>query len=64
MLLSGCDNHQAGMGVMQPTRARSPNSRGQWQAYAEYVGYIESDGTSAAAALGIDRFYEFRLGED
>ena len=37
---------------------------GQWQAYAEYVGYIGSDGTSAAAELGIDRFYEFRLGED
>ena len=37
---------------------------GQWQAYAEYVGYVESDGTSAAAELGIDRFFEFRLGDD
>lgn len=38
---------------------------GQWQAYAEYVGYIESDGTSAVKELGgIDRFFEFRLGED
>src|SRR5699024_4342504 len=37
---------------------------GQWQAYAEFVGYIESDGTSAAQELGIDRFFEFRLGED
>lgn len=37
---------------------------GQWQAYAEYVGYIESDGTSAATELGIDRFFEFRLGDD
>src|SRR5699024_6681659 len=37
---------------------------GQWQAYAEVVGYIESDGTSAAQELGIDRFFEFRLGED
>lgn len=36
----------------------------QWRAYAEYVGYIESDGTSAAAELGIDRFYEFRLADD
>lgn len=36
----------------------------QWQAYAEYVGYIASDGTSAAAELGIDRFFEFRLGDD
>ena len=35
-----------------------------WQAYAEYVGYIASDGTSAAEQLGIDRFFEFRLGED
>lgn len=34
---------------------------GQWRAYAEYVGYVESDGTSAAAELGIDRFFEFRL---
>lgn len=36
----------------------------QWQAYAEYVGYIESDGTSAAVELGIDRFFEFRLADD
>jgi arylsulfatase len=32
----------------------------QWTAYAEYVGYIASDGTSAVQQLGgIDRFYEF-----
>ncbi|AWH92416.1 hypothetical protein [Dietzia lutea] len=37
---------------------------GQWRAYAEYVGYIRSDGTSAAAELGIDRFFEFRLADD
>ncbi len=37
---------------------------GQWQAYAEYVGYIPSDGSSAAEELGIDRFFEFRLGDD
>ncbi|WP_010540744.1 arylsulfatase [Dietzia alimentaria] len=37
---------------------------GQWNAYAEYVGLIESDGTSAADELGIDRFFEFRLGDD
>lgn len=36
----------------------------QWRSYAEYVGYIESDGTSAAAELGIDRFFEFRLADD
>lgn len=37
---------------------------GQWQAYAEFVGYIPSDGSSAAQELGIDRFFEFRLGDD
>ena len=37
---------------------------GQWNDYAEYVGLIESDGTSAADELGIDRFFEFRLGDD
>jgi len=32
----------------------------QWTAYAEHVGYIASDGTSAVQQLGgIDRFYEF-----
>lgn len=38
--------------------------KGQWDSYAEYVGYIESDGSSAAAELGIDRFFEFRLGDN
>ena len=38
--------------------------KGQWDAYAEYVGYIESDGSSAVDELGIDRFFEFRLGDD
>ena len=37
---------------------------GQWHAYAEYVGHIEGDGTSAAEELGIDRFFEFRLADD
>jgi len=37
----------------------------QWEAYAQYVGYIPSDGTSAVEELGgIDRFFEFRLGDD
>lgn len=37
----------------------------QWEAYAQYVGYIPGDGTSAVEELGgIDRFFEFRLGDD
>lgn len=36
-----------------------------WIAYADAVGHIESDGTSAVAELGgIDRFFEFRLPDD
>lgn len=39
--------------------------RGHWDTYAAYVGYIESDGTSAVESLGgIERFFEFRLPED
>lgn len=38
---------------------------GQWRAYAEYVGYLEADGTSALRELGsAERFFEFRLPED
>lgn len=37
---------------------------GQWNAYAAYVGYIPSDGTSMVQEHGIDRFFEFRLAED
>lgn len=37
----------------------------QWEAYAQYVGYIQADGTSAVQQLGsIDRFFQHRLPED